>query len=544
MNTKKLLLPLLLASTTLVVSGCNLFKKKNQPGGAQTIQIKAYKGGYGTDFMHELADRYHEAHPEISFEFLDESSLLDGEKAAAEIGVPKKNQVDLYFVTGVDINYLVKRSSTVLGKRDETLLEPLDSVFESKGVGLDGKEEASTIKSRFFNGFEELCRYDGEFPKWRGTMFTLPWAEATTGIFMNKAVLDRYGVSVPLTSDEFAAAVQTIYTAGKPNNNYPFSWGGGNAAGYWQYLYETWFAQYSGQKKFYNFQMCDPGNGNIVQEGYKVYEDVGILKALEAMFQILDLNYSPNGSRTQQHTEAQTDFITGKTAFMIDGDWMLNEMKEYYYDQGKEIMMLRAPILSSIGSEIGISDAQLHTLVESIDSHLDNVAIKALIPSLSDANIERVRDARSVHDTIGIGHNVLIPSYADAKDAAKEFLKFVYSNDGCRIFRNFAFANLPLTYETKDGDSNTPFQQSLDKVRDYENPQIVTSVASYNGVRTTPSPQILTFNYSAWQTPYTFVYIMLDKAGDKQFTPQSIFDGEKDFIRSEWPTRMIYIDYL
>ena len=542
MKIKNFLLPLILVSSASLVSGCR--NKKNQVGGAQTIQIKAYKGGYGTDFLHEMADKYHEAHPEISFSFLDESVLIDGEKAAAEIAVPKKNQVDLYFVTGVDINYLVKKSSSVLNKRDEVLLEPLDSIFEGKAVGLDGKEEEATIKSRFFNGFEELCKYDGEFPKWRGTMFTLPWAEATTGIFMNKSVLDKYGVSIPLTSNEFISAVQTIYTAGKPNNNYPFSWGGGNAAGYWQYLYETWFAQYSGQQKFYNFQMCDPGNGKIVQEGYKVYEDAGILKALEAMFPILDLNYSPNGSRTQQHTEAQTDFITGKTAFMIDGDWLMNEMKEYYYEQGKEIMMLRAPILSSIGSEIGISDAQLHTLVESIDNHLSNTEIKVLIPSLSDESIERVRSARSVHDTIGIGHNILIPSYADAKDAAKEFVKFFYSNDGCRIFRNFANANLPLTYQTKEGDKNTPFQQSLDKVRDYDNPQIVTSVASYNGVRTTPSPQILTFNYSAWATPYTFVYIMLDKIGDQAFTPESIFNGEKDYVRSQWNSWMIYIDYL
>ena len=542
MKIKNFLLPLILVSSASLVSGCR--NKKNQVGGAQTIQIKAYKGGYGTDFLHEMADKYHEAHPEISFSFLDESVLIDGEKAAAEIAVPKKNQVDLYFVTGVDINYLVKKSSSVLNKRDEVLLEPLDSIFEGKAVGLDGKEEEATIKSRFFNGFEELCKYDGEFPKWRGTMFTLPWAEATTGIFMNKSVLDKYGVSIPLTSNEFISAVQTIYTAGKPNNNYPFSWGGGNAAGYWQYLYETWFAQYSGQQKFYNFQMCDPGNGKIVQEGYKVYEDAGILKALEAMFPILDLNYSPNGSRTQQHTEAQTDFITGKTAFMIDGDWLMNEMKEYYYEQGKEIMMLRAPILSSIGSEIGISDAQLHTLVESIDNHLSNTEIKVLIPSLSDESIERVRSARSVHDTIGIGHNILIPSYADAKDAAKEFVKFFYSNDGCRIFRNFANANLPLTYQTKEGDKNTPFQQSLDKVRDYDNPQIVTSVASYNGVRTTPSPQILTFNYSAWVTPYTFVYIMLDKTNDQAFTPESIFNGEKDYVRSQWNSWMIYIDYL
>ena len=543
MRLRRLLLPIIATSTALLsVTGCTNSVKV---GGDAVIQIKAYKGGYSTDFLHELVKQYHEAHPEISFDIVEESALLDGEKTAAEIAIPKKNQIDLYFITGLDVNYLVKRSSSVLNKRDVTLLEPLDDIFESKAVNLDGTEEEKTIKERFFGGFEELSRYEGEFPKWRGTMFTLPWADAMTGLFVNKKVLDKYGVEIPLTSNEFTAAVQTIYTNGASQDNYPFSWGGANAAGYWQYLYETWFAQYSGVDNFNNFMKCDPGNGKIVEEGYKVYEDTGILKGLEAMFDILDLNYSPKGSRSKTHMEAQTEFFTGRTAFMIDGDWILNEMKRDYYEQGKDIIMIGAPILSSIGEEIGITDAQLHTLVEMIDEHKTNAEIKAVIPSLSDANIERVVAARSVHDTIGVGHQIVIPSYADAKEAAKDFVRFFYSNDGCRIFRNFANANLPLTYEKEAGDTDTPFQQSLDKVRNYDNPTIVTSVASYNGVRTTPTPAIYTFNYSAWATPYTFMYIMLDKnSASPAFTPERIFNEEKAYVKNKWSEFMIYIDYL
>ena len=543
MKAKKVLLPLIIGSFVIgFLTGCS---NRMKVGGSHVIQIKAYKGGYTTDFLHEMADKFHQVYPDLSVEFLEESALVDGEKTAAEICVPKKNQVDLYFVTGVDINFLVKRSSAILHKRDVTLLEPLDDVFESKAIDLSGKEESETIKSRFFTGFEELCRYDGEFPRWRGTMFNLPWAEASTGLFMNKSVLDRYNVEIPLTSNEFTSAVQTIYTQGQADGKYPFSWGGANADGYWQYLYETWFAQYTGVAGFNRFMNCDPGNGKIVQEGYKVYEDRGILKALEAMFDILDLKYSPNGSTSKQHMEAQTDFITGKTAFMCDGDWVLNEMKEYYYDEAKEIMMIGAPILSSIGEEIGITDAQLHTLVESIDNHKTNTEIKALIPSLTDQNIEWVRNARSVHGTIGIGHNILIPSYADAKEAAKLFIRFFYSNDGCRIFRNFANANLPLSYKTEEGDKDTTFQKSLDKIRDYDNPQIVTTVAPFNGVRITPTPPIYLFNEPSWQNPHTFLNVMLDKnKANPVFTPQKIFEEEQEYVKKFWPERMIYIDYL
>ncbi len=543
MKLRRYLLPLIATSTALLsVTGCTNSVKV---GGEATIQIKSYKGGYGTDFLHEMIKQYHEAHPDISFEIVEETALIDGEKAAAEIAIPKKNQIDLYFITGLDVNYLVKRSSSVLNKRDVTLLEPLDDIFESKAVGLDGKEEEETIKSRFFGGFEDLIRYEGEFPRWRGTMFTLPWADAMTGLFANKKVLDKYNVEIPLTSNEFVQAVQTIYTNGVSQDNYPFSWGGANAAGYWQYLYETWFAQYSGVQNFNNFMKCDPGNGKIVEEGYKVYDDQGILKGLEAMFDILDLNYSPKGSRSKTHMEAQTEFFTGRSAFMIDGDWIVNEMKRDYSEQGKDIMMIGAPVLSSIGEEIGITDAQLHDLVEMIDEHKSNAEIKAAISGLTDDNIARVVAARSIHDTVGIGHQIVIPSYADAKEAAKDFVRFFYSNDGCRIFRNYANANLPLSYHTEEGDVNSSFLQSLDKVRNYDNPTIVTSVASYNGVRNTPTPAIYMFNYSAWQTPYTFMYIMIDKASSNPvFTPSKIFNEEKTYVKNKWSEFMIYIDYL
>ena len=82
MKFKKALLPLILASTTMMgLAGC---AKKVKAGGSNIIQIKSYKGGYGTDFLHEMADKFKTVYPDYSVEFLDESSLLDGEKAAEE----------------------------------------------------------------------------------------------------------------------------------------------------------------------------------------------------------------------------------------------------------------------------------------------------------------------------------------------------------------------------------------------------------------------------------------------------------------------------
>ena len=540
MNFRKAILPMAITCVSLLtLSGC----KKVKAGGASVIQIKAYKGGYGTDFLHQMADEFHSAHPDISFQFLEESASGLNDKAPNEIANPSKNQTDLYLLNGLDVDALIKKSYPTIPDRNQVFLEPLDDIFDSKAIGLDGKEEQQTIRERMFDGFAETCQYNGSFRQWVGKSFTLPWADASTGLFVNKPILDRYGLSVPLTSNELITTVQTIYANAISDGVYPFSWAGQNAAGYWLYLFETWFGQYSTKANFDRFMNCDPGNGKIVEEGYKVYQDQGILKALEAMYPILDLKYSAKGSASKTHIEAQSEFVRGKSVFMVDGEWLLNEMKRDYFEETKEIIMIGAPILSCIGEEIGITDAQLHTLVESIDNHLTNDEIKALIPSLSDENIERVLNARSIHDSIGPGHVMVIPSYSDAKEATKLFIRYMYSNDGCRTFRNYAYGNLPLSYQKKDGDKNTPFQQSLDKIIDYPNPQIVCSCAHFNYVREIGHMYI--FNYGGWEHPNTFYNVMVDKNNaTPSYTPQYMFETEAAHVKQEWSHFMQFINYL
>ncbi|MCB5288491.1 MAG: ABC transporter substrate-binding protein, partial [Candidatus Cloacimonetes bacterium] len=438
MDIKKMVLPIVFAGVLVIgLSGCT---PGVEEGGNSVIQLRAYKGGYDLDWLHKATEEFTKAHPNITFEFIEESGLVDS-KALQEIALPQQNQTDLYFLTGIDIDLLMQRSYSALRTREQVLLEPLNDVYESKGIDINGEEESETIASRLFDGYKEASTYEGSFDKWKGSMFTLPWASAMTGLFVNQAVLDKFDIETPLTSDEFVAAIDKISSEGEEEDIFPFAWGGENTAGFWSFLFETWFGQYSGRTKFENFVNCEPEDGDIINNGYKVYEDPGILESLKAMFQILNLDYCANGSASRQHMEAQTDFIIGKSAFLTGGDWAFKEMSKYYYTQAveNEIEMIAVPMLSTIGTEIGITDAQLHTLVEMIDNHNTYVEIKTAIPSLTDANIDRVVNARSIYDSIGGSHEIVIPSYADAKDAAKLFIRFFYSNDGCRIFRNNAY---------------------------------------------------------------------------------------------------------
>lgn len=534
MKAKKFLaLGCLTAGLVGTMAGCG---GKIEEGGASVIQMRVYKGGYLTDWIHEVADAFMKQNPDITIDFVEESSLVT-ETAQNEMSVPNKNNIDIYLTNGNHVADLITKSKSILKTNNETLLEPLNDVFNSKAIGYDGKEEDVTIKEKFFDGYEEAFTYNGTVTKWHGNMYALPWADATTGLFCNKAVLDKYGLEIPLTSNEFKATVEAIATHTAQDNVFPFSWAGNNCAGYWSYLFETWFAQYSGLKRFNNFVKCDPGDGDIEFNGYKVYEDEGIYYALKAMEDILDLNYSPNGSVNKYHIEAQNEFIRGKNAFMCDGEWLFQEMSKDYYDEAKEIIMVSAPILSVIGQEGGVTDAVLHNIVQGIDDGKTNAEIIATAGTgVTEQLIERVRDARGIHDGIGIGHSIEVPSSSDAIDAVKLFLRYYYSNDGARSFYNKAHGSLPIKFTREPGDEDTPFQNSVYKIINNERSQTVSVEARLNDVRTLS--QMYVFNVTAWQHPQTYKSIMLNKGS---ITAEKIFEDEKAYMKKSWATYMSYV---
>lgn len=533
MKAKKFL-ALTCLSTTLI-AGVTACKPGVVVGGESTIQIRAFNGGYGTAWLHEIAENFEKVFPQYKVQFVEESSLVS-QTAGNEMQTPNKNQIDLYFTTGSDVSNLINKSKSILKTSKSTLMEPLNDVFESKAIGYDGKEEAKTIKERMFDGYEESMTYNGIVEKWHGNMYSLPWADGATGLFYNPEVLAKYGIAEPLTSNELTAAVQEIASHSKADKIYPWSWAGSNAVGYWLYLYETWFAQYSGKTGFNNFLKCDPGDGDIEMNGYKVYQDQGIYEALKAMYNIIDLSYASNGSIQKTHMEAQNEFMRAKSAFLCDGEWLYREMSGDYEKEASKIKMLAVPVLSKIGEENGLTDAQLHDVVAAIDAGQTDDAIKQAIPTASAAAIAKVRDARSIHDAIGVGHCMEVPSSSDCKEAVKTFIRFIYSEDGCRSFRKLAKGNLPLEFEIKDEGETTDFQKSVDKILRTGKPQMVSADSKLNDVRSLS--QMYLFNSSAWVHPTTFAAVMQHKA---DLTPEKIFNDEKAYMQDSWSKYMSYV---
>lgn len=505
--------------------------------GAKKLVIKFFKGGYGEEWLRVMADAFEEAYKDEGYQVeLDIKASGSGSVAEQELKLgPEKNDVDLYFASSVSIHNVLNYSKKVMREDNVPLLEPLNDIYNAPAVGADKQPESKTIAERTFAGFEDSYLYKGTNEAWKDKIFNLSEFASSTGLFANTKVLEKYGVSVPNTTDEFTAAVQTISQKGAADGVYPFTWAGNNAPGYWFYLWYNWFAQYSGVEAFNNWVATMPASGDVKNDGWQVYEDKGILEAFKAMEPLMELDYAADGAVNFTHTEAQHYLMVGEAAFMVTGDWLLSEMKQDYFQEAStDVQMVKTPVASVIGQELGITDAQLSQAVSMIDEGKSDSDIIAAISGLTEEGAQRIRAARGIYSSIGGELQIMIPAYGDAKDIAKLFVQFLYSEDGCRIIRDNAYALVPVTCESYEVSEHTSFLDSV--VKTFDNGEATAIFMNINNSVVRATSGMLEFNYSSFCLPNTFKSMMMDES----ITAQYIYDTELKYVKDNWANWVAY----
>jgi ABC-type glycerol-3-phosphate transport system substrate-binding protein len=503
-------------------------------GTNKTVKVKLYKAGWGEDWLKEMITAFEKTYSAEGYkvEIVESSSTVPTTTQQELLLGPAKNDIDIYFSGQTSIPTVLSRTKKVLKSEATPLLYSFDTILDEPCIGSSKLPEKETLRSRMFGGYDAYSKYNGEMTQWDGQTFQLSWANNAVGLFANPRVLAKYSLDVPLTSDEFIADLKTISAKSASTGVYPYAWAGNNAPGYWQYLYLTWFGQASGVSGFNKWVSLDNDN---VTDGYKVYEDKGILSALNAMHDTLNLNYSENGAANMTHLEMQDRFLRDKAAFVVTGDWLYNEMSQDYSAEAKGVEMMKTPILSSIGTEIGVTDAELHTIVKGIDDGEDDATIKGKVSSLTDAGLTQVRAARHVYASIGIDHQVLVPSYSDALTATSYFLRFMYSADGCRIFHANAHGTLPFSYDqtSEETSADSVFEQSVRKVTENGQGIIVDENPSLSVIRSKAA--MLSWNAPAWRSAQTWKTVMLN-ISDSAYSAQAMYEGEAAYDKNQWST--------
>lgn len=307
---------------------------------------------------------------------------------------------------------------------------------------------------------DKLIDETAEVGRYAGKYWMVPWSDALNGIVYNAKLFRENGWEVPETVDELLALMDDMKAAGVT----PFAFGG-KVISYWDFPVLAWWAQYEGMEGMQTF---------LKMENADVYAQQGRLKALEVFEDIImDKTNYVDGAMGMDHTQSQMAFLQGKAAMIPMGAWMETEMKNSLPEDFELAMMLT--------------------------------------PSIDGAKMTNV--------SVSTGQDMIfIPKKSKNKDVAKDFLKFMASDEALQLYTQKTGAPRPFEYEP-----------NLEGLSDFSK-NVMTLWQSANKVYMFSESPIYFMKYNYWPaagTPYARIQI-----GDE--TAAEVWSGDLSFARSKW----------
>ena len=443
--------------------------------GENCIDVCIYSAGYGTSWCEEILkdfvelDWVKEKYPGVKYTFLstDQTGFIKNKIVASN-----NNHYDLLF--GFDSD----------APSDYSLLEDItESVYGAKVPDTDVPEaQRLTYAEKLFSTYQKANKYVDETNGEK--YYTTSWAGGMNGIFYNEDILNDLGFDVPRTTDELITICDKIYenrTDGIEGDDvyegYAFTQAKGLA--YWTYMFPIWWAQYEGVTEYENFYKGIDSNG--VVRSYGIFDQIGRLYSLELFEEFLayDVHLNP-ASLSDLYTfkHAQTQYLRGNGVFHVNGDWFENEMKDIKAmlkaEEGVDysFKLMRTPVISALGTKLGITDEELADTVDYVDGVTDTMPVYSKIGTVgseeynaqADYIVSKVKEARGVVHSIGAGHMSFIPSYASDKDLAIDFLLYMATEEAQITYMEATGgASLPFKYDVKN--ENPEFYDQLSEMQ-------------------------------------------------------------------------------
>ena len=449
----RIMLVCLSAIVAFSVVGCQAGKVDDSE---KTIEVMIYNAGYGIDWFTELEKEF-EANTDYDIVVKESSNENNFENMIRAGG--KNTTTDLMIVSDAFGKYVYNGSKMVNGY--EYCFEPLDEVYNYKHDGED-----KTIGEKMWKDYRDSYLFDVEIDgKAESHYYIAPWASGFTGLMYNESVYAKAGLDhAPRTTDELVEFCEIIKNKNMTTDDgktkiTPFLYSGD--AGYWDYMFYNWWAQYESLKgidNFYNAKISDSAIPDA-QTSMGIFDQKGIIGSLNCLSDVLlpSKNYAPYNVEELEFTTAQARFITGQAAMMPCGDWLENEMKKVSSIDTSQIMPMRNPIISAISDKLSFAAESKSTRETNLRSLVDYVDGGAKPTYATDEKVEAdaaiVAAARRVNYTIGNAHQAVIPVFATAKEGAKEFLKFMYSDANlAKYMANTTGSIMPFDFDYKSAE--------------------------------------------------------------------------------------------
>lgn len=525
MKTLRKLLSTLLAATLALTTlvGFSACGGRGDVSDPDAIQISVAKMGYGTDWLHNIANAY-TAKTGNKVQITEEIGQ-DGNSKIAEQVESCASTIDISVTETAIAKNIYNGSVSAGGVTYDCLYADLTDVYTAQ---LDG-ENGATIESKMDEAYKNLSKYGDKY-------YSLPWQHGITGIVMNNAKWKELGFTdsdIPVTTEQLFDICDRIVAKNKGVS--PFIYSGEDE--YYTMISPIFFAQYEGNQSMNFFLNGRDPEGEVSEH---IYTYQGQLEALKVMQELIATKgYQDSRSKGLNFSDMQGYFLNGSSVFCVNGSWLEIEMSNY---EGADIGFMRMPVISTIveratslktaATNAGTSvDEMLVKVIEEIDAGKTSSSYKGV----TQEDFDIVKEARSMSYLSSGGSAVVcIPSYSKHVDLAKDFLKFMYSDEGLNIYyKTLKGAPLPLTPTTgykSEGVTLSTFRKTINEALD-------------DG---------FVFNYNS--TAKIFVLGGVDKyftngtnsivsnfTSSEPSTPEQIITVNRNYVKNNWSNIMRYL---
>ena len=383
--------------------------KKPIANNESTLELVVWNAGGFKEMFEEMETAFEAKNPGV-----DVAIRMTTTSEVKDIHNDPNNTVDLY----------MSPFEAFLNYKDE--LEPLNDVLDMTvdGVKVSDKVNAQAVKAMSDSN---------------DTVYALPYYNAINGLYYNATAFNAAGYTLPKTTDELVALSKNIMSDEKT----PFIY----YADYWNYLSDVWMAQYAGVEAYNNYWKAIYTNedGTTEENSPMVFKENPAKKAaVSVVYELLaPAKAVYRGTLSLTNTYSQTYFLQGKALMIPNGSWMENEMRNS--KSNIDVGLMKTPVLSALGTKLGLSgDEELSAIVAYVDGDA-TAEQEAFALSVDEAVVEAVREARNLYFSELMQYHSLIPADAVAKDAAKKFLAFYYSDEALSIMESYG-GLLPASY--------------------------------------------------------------------------------------------------
>ncbi len=360
----------------LSCAACNLTGGGGKDKGDLSVMV--YSAGYGMGWVDEAIRVYNEDHPEVKVVPEGDALAFDSIKTKLEIGT-------------CDYDVILISTSNYESFVANGYLEPLTDVYDSAIPDSD-----KTVRSVVSHQITDVRTIDGN-------IYGIPWQQNNpSGLIYNVEMFRQYGwdADLPETMEELWALCDRI-DADTKGRVAPITFGGADGKGYLSWNFCQWLCEYYGYEGMIDFlKMGSPEVFSKQEAGRsKIYETLARLTKGKTA---AGHNISLEGSVGATAITAQTNFVNGKAAMTICGQWFPTEMQPYT------------------------------DLTQFQSGYLPMPHINA--DKRSGDGTEDTSDVRFSTD----GNMMAIPTTAKNKELAKDFLRYMFTQ---KSYTSFVAAN-------------------------------------------------------------------------------------------------------